>query len=115
MSNANRIMSRVTFDQLERVAAETLSSVKVSGPVDAFLLADALGLMLTPVGQYEEAFDGHEIRFNAKASHRTQQEFVARCVAQHALKNAGFYATEHAVDRLSRALMLPRRRFAADV
>lgn len=103
------------FDQLEGVAAEALSSTEAASPVDAFLLADSYGLSLTPVGRCEESFDGCEVRFNAKAPHRAQQEFVARCVARRALESAGFYITEHAVARVARAMMLPRSQFVADL
>lgn len=105
----------MNFIQLEGVAADCLSSSGIGCPVDAFLVADSQQLLLTPVGRCEEGFDGLEIRFNARAPHRAQQEFVARCIAKAALERAGFYATEHAVARVARALMLPRREFAADM
>lgn len=105
----------MTFDQLEGVAAECLSSAGVDCPVDAFLVADSQQLLLTPVGRCEEAFDGREIKFNARAPHRTQQEFVARCIARTVLERSGFYATEHAVVRVARALMLPRLGFITDL
>lgn len=105
---------RMNFIQLEGVAAEVLAKAEVILPVDAFLIALSLGLMLTPVGRYEEAFDGREVRFFGRAPRRDQQEFVARCAARAALVRHGYFVTEMNVDRLARALMLPRRIFVAD-
>jgi hypothetical protein len=102
------------LEQLEVLAAEIMAEAGLKPPVSAFLLADALGLDLTPVGGFEEGVYGREIRFNARRPHREQQESVMRFVARYVLERNGFYATDHSVARLSRALMLPLEPFVAD-
>jgi hypothetical protein len=99
--------------QIEQLAAEILSETKTLAPVDAFVLADEHGLLLTPVGPYDEGFVCGEIRFNARAPHRDQQEYVIRCVAREALARSGHYVSQASISQLARALMLPRAAFDA--
>lgn len=103
------------LEQLEGLAAEIIAETGAHPPVSAFALADLLSLDLTPVGAYEEGFHVREIRFNARLPHREQQESVARFVARYALERAGFYASEHAIVRLARALMMPLELFVSDL
>lgn len=102
-------------NQLEELAANALAETRSQCPVDAFLVAESYGFSLTPVGAYEEGRHGLEIRFNARVAHREQQESVARFVARWLLEREGFYASDHAIARLSRALMLPLDHFVAYV
>lgn len=96
-------------EQLEGLAANTLETNRIALPVDAFQLADTVGLALTPVSRFEEGFEGREIKFNGRAAHREQQWFVALCVARFLLMRDGYFPDHMAVARLARALMLPRQ------
>lgn len=102
-------------DQLEGLAETILRDARCGSPVDAFLLADSLGFRLTPAGSTEEGVFGLELRFNARLPHREQQESVMRMLARALLDRAGFYPSDHACARLTRALMLPRDAFAYDM
>lgn len=103
-------------EQLEGLAVQILRKTRAKQPVNALLLADALGLELVPVaGPHDEGRCGIEIRFNALARYRDRQEYIAGCVARWAILDSGHYATEVACRRLARALMLPREAFIADL
>lgn len=96
-------------EQLEGLAVKTLETLRIAQPVDAFQLADALDLDLTPASRFEEGLEGREITFNGRATHRDQQAFVALCVARFLLMRDGYFPDHVAVTRLARALMMPRR------
>lgn len=103
-------------EQFEGLAAEILAQTNLKLPVNALLLADALGLRLVPVdGPHDEGRSGIEIRFNRRARYRDRQEFIAGCAARWVILDSGHYATEVATRRLARALMLPRANFIADL
>ncbi|HKZ83798.1 MAG TPA: hypothetical protein VJ793_09090 [Anaerolineae bacterium] len=105
----------MTFDQLEGVAAETLASMSVALPVDAFQVAVLFGLDLVMVSRSDEGFDGHCVRVNGRAPARAQQEYVAMCLARAKLEEDGYVLDAHSVTRLARAIMLPRIRFIRDL
>lgn len=98
--------------QLEGLAVNTHEKLRIALPVDAFQLADACDLLLTPVSRVEEGFEGREIKYNGRAPHREQQAYVALCIARHLLQRDGYFPDHMAVAQLARALMLPRRELA---
>jgi hypothetical protein len=95
----------MTVEELERFASDLISETRFTRPANMFLLADACGLLLTPVGAYEERFDGRELHFDAYATHHDQQEWLARCIARWALSRAGYFPLGQDVSRLSHALL----------
>lgn len=103
-------------EQLEGLAAQILKQTVLKVPVNALLLADALGLRLVPVeGPHDEGKCGIEIRFNRHARYRDRQEFIASSAARWVIFDSGHYATEVTSRRLARALMLPKAAFIADL
>lgn len=108
-------------EQVEELAAEILAKTGLRRPVDALILADCFGLRLIPSG--EDSFDGHELKFNVNATYRERQHFIACCAARWALAGVvrarydwvGHKPSKPAVERLSRALMIPREQLLADL
>lgn len=101
--------------QLEGLAVTTHEELRIALPVDAFQLADALDLFLTPVSRFEEGFEGKEIRYNGRAPHRDQQAYVALCTARYLLQRAGFFPDAMTILQFARALVLPLERFRGDL
>jgi hypothetical protein len=102
-------------EQLEELAGKILGRLGLKAPVNALVVADALGLRLVPVGPYDEGRTGDEIRFNAAAPYRERQEYLASAIGRWLLMREGFYGSELAARRLGRALMLPRAQLLKDL
>jgi hypothetical protein len=104
-------------DQVEGMA-DLINSITRNAkvPVDAFAVAEYCGLRVVAVGPGEENFDWHEIRFNQLAPYLERHAFVMRCVAHRALWQLWQnQPTLGDVERLSRALTIPRNLLIADL
>jgi hypothetical protein len=101
---------------LEGIADEVHAELGLEPPIDAFVLAEALGLTVRAWGRSGGSLTGDEIRYPGKARATRQHGVIAHETGHWLLWRAGVnMRDERGARYLAGALMLPRRRFLADL
>lgn len=107
---------KISGRHLEGIARQTHDETGVECPVDAFDLAERLGLSLRPWSKAGGMCVADIIHYPAKASAARQQGTVAHELGHWLLGRAGEDAQdEDAADYLAGALLLPRLPFMRDL
>ena len=107
---------RISGRHLEGLARQIHEDLQLEAPIDAFALAEAMGLRLKPWSKSGGMCVGNVVCYPAKANAVRQHGTIAHECGHVVLDRAGEDAQdEDAADYLASALMLPRSAFLRDL